>query len=101
MKTVNNAKSLNRENMVPITFFMSSSSAPITNSLLMKKTGQNEYQVLRGAMAGISVIFVKKITFILLNKFNLHTIIYDSLKFQTSITVVRPFMKQYVNFCDI
>ena len=42
---------------------------------------------LRGAMGGISVILVKSHSFILLNKFNLNTIIYDSLKFQTSITL--------------
>ena len=43
--------------------------------------------------------FWSKITFfILLNKFNLHTIIYDSLKFQTSITVLQSFIRPYVNF---
>ena len=56
---------------------------------------------LRGAMGGISVILVKNHFFILLNKFNLHTIIYDSLKFQASITVVQSFIRSYVNFCAI
>ena len=36
-------------------------------------------------MGGISVIWVKNHFFILLNKFNVNTIIYDSLKFQISI----------------
>ena len=39
--------------------------------------------------------------FILLNKFNLHTIIYDSLKFETSITVLQSFIGSYVNFYTI
>ena len=38
-------------------------------------------------MGGISLILVKNHFFILLNQFDLHTIIYDSLMFQTSITV--------------
>ena len=39
--------------------------------------------------------------FILLNKFNLHTIIYNSLKFQSPITVVRSFIRPYVHLCAI
>ena len=46
------------------------------------------YLILRGTMGGISVISVKNHFFILLNKFDLHTIIYDSLKFQISVSVV-------------
>ena len=61
----------------------------------------NFTEILRGAMGGISVILVKNHFFVLLNKFNLHTIIYDSLKFQTSITVVQSFIMPYVNFCAI
>ena len=56
---------------------------------------------IKGAIGGISAILVKNHFFILLNKFNLHTIIYNSLKFQTSITLVKPFIKPYVNFCAI
>ena len=57
--------------------------------------------LLRGAMGGNSVILVKDHFFILLNKSNLHTIIYSSLKFPTSITVVPLFVRSYVNFCAI
>ena len=54
-------------------------------------------------MGRISVILVKNHFFnkILLNKFNLNTVIYDSLKFQTSITVVQSFISPYLNFCTI
>ena len=37
-------------------------------------------------MGGIKAILLKNHFLILLNKFDLHTIIYDYLKFQTSIT---------------
>ena len=57
--------------------------------------------LLRGAMGGISIILVKNHFFILLNKFNLNTVISDSLKYQTSITVVQSFIKTYVNLCAI
>ena len=60
--------------------------------------------IVKGAMGGISVILVilvKNHFFILLNKFNLHTIIYHSLKYQISITVVKSFIMPYVNFCAI
>ena len=59
------------------------------------------FHLLRGAMGGISVILVKNHFLILLNKFDLHTIIYDSLKFQTCITVLQSFIRPYVNFCAI
>ena len=52
-------------------------------------------------MGWISVILVKNHLFILLNKFNLHTIIYDSVKFQTSITDLQSFIRPYVNFYAI
>ena len=55
----------------------------------------------KGAMGGISVILVKNHFFILLNSFDLLTIIYDSLNFQTSITVLQSFIRPYVNFCAI
>ena len=45
--------------------------------------------------------FGEKSLFTLLNKFNPQTIIYDSLKFQTSIIVLQSFIRQYVNFCVI
>ena len=64
------------------------------SSLYILKSFHN----LRGAMGGISVILVKNNFFDLLNKYNLHTIIYESLKFQTSITVVQSFIRPYVNF---
>ena len=54
-----------------------------------------------GAMGGISVILVKNHFLILLNTFKLHTLIYNSLKFQTSITVVQSFIRPHVNFCAI
>ena len=54
------------------------------------------WNILRaGEVGGISAILVKNHFFILLNKFNLHTIIYNSLKFQTSITVVQSFIRPY------
>ena len=53
---------------------------------------------LGGAMGGILAILVKNHFFILLNKFNVHSIIYDSLKFQTSITVLQSFIRSYVTF---
>ena len=46
----------------------------------------------------MSEILVKNHFFILWNKFNLHTISYDSLKFQTSITVVQSSTRPCVNF---
>ena len=49
-------------------------------------------------MGEISVILVKNYYFILLHKFNLHDLIYDSLKFQTSVTDVQSFIRLYVNF---
>ena len=62
---------------------------------------QSYWNILRGAMGGISGILVKNHCLILLNKFNLHTIIFNSLKFQTSITAVKTFIRPYVNFCAI
>ena len=56
---------------------------------------------LEGTVGGISVILVKNHFFILLNKFGEHTITYDSLKFQTSITVLQSFIRTYVNLCAI
>ena len=58
---------------------------------------------LRGAMGTVQFwSFWSKITcFILLNKFNLNLIIYDSLNFLISITAVQPFIRSYVNFCAI
>ena len=47
-------------------------------------------------MGGISVILVKNHFFILLKKFNLHTIIYNSLMFHTSITDVQSFIRPYL-----
>ena len=44
---------------------------------------------LRGVMGEISVILVKNYFFMWLHKFNLHNLIYDSLKFQTSVTGVQ------------
>ena len=60
-----------------------------------------ELTYLRGAMGEIFLILVKNHFFILLNQFNLHTIIYNPLKFQTSITVVKSLIRPYVNFCAI
>ena len=48
-------------------------------------------------MGKISVILVKNYFFMLLHKFNLHNLIYNSLKFQTSITNVQSFIRPYVN----
>ena len=62
---------------------------------------QRKYTSLRGAMGGISVILAKNNFFVLLNKCNLHTIIYYSLKFQTSITALQSFIRPYANFCSI
>ena len=58
-------------------------------------------QVLRGPMGEISVILVKNYFFMLLYKFNLRNLIYDSLKFQTSVTDVQSFMRPHVNFYAI
>ena len=55
-------------------------------------------KALRGAMGESLVILVKNYFFILLHKFNLHNLIYDSLKFQISITDVQSFIRSYVNF---
>ena len=52
-------------------------------------------------MGEISVILGKNYFFMLLHKFNLHNIIYDYLKFQTSITDVQSFIRPYVNFYAI
>ena len=52
-------------------------------------------------MGEISVNLVKNYFFILLHKFNLHNLIYDSLKFQTSVTDVQLFIRPYVNFYAI
>ena len=52
-------------------------------------------------MGEISVILVKNYFFILLHKFNQHNLIYDSLKFQTSISDVQSFIRPYVNFYAI
>ena len=49
-------------------------------------------------MGEISFVLVKNYFFILLYKFNLHNLIYDSLKFQTSVTDVQSFIRPYVNF---
>ena len=46
-------------------------------------------------------ILVKNYFFMLLHKFNLHNLIYDSLKFQNSDTDVQPFIRPYVNLCAI
>ena len=56
---------------------------------------------LREAMGEISVILVKNYFFMLLHKFNLHNLIYDSLKFLTSVTDVQSFIRPYVNFYTI
>ena len=53
---------------------------------------------LRGAMGESSIILVKNYFFIILHKFNLHNLVYDSLKFETSITAVQSFIRPYVNF---
>ena len=52
-------------------------------------------------MSEISVILVKNYFFMLLHKFNLHNLIYDSLKFQTSVADVQSFIRPYVNFYAI
>ena len=52
-------------------------------------------------MGEIWVILVKNHFYILFHKFNQQTLIYDSLKFHTSITVVESFIRPYVNFCAI
>ena len=52
-------------------------------------------------MGEISVISVKNYFFMLLDKFNLDNLIYDSLKFQTSITDVQSFIRPYVNLYAI
>ena len=54
-----------------------------------------------GSMGEISVILVENNFFMLLHKFNLHNLIYDSLKFQNFITVVQSFIGPYVNFFAI
>ena len=54
-----------------------------------------------GAMGKISVILVKNYFFVLLHKFNLHNLVYDSLKFQISVTDVQSFIRRYVNFYAI
>ena len=56
---------------------------------------------LRGAVGKISVSLVINSFFILLHKFNLHNLIYDSLKFQISVTDVQSFIRTYVNFYAI
>ena len=71
------------------------------NSLNLQDWRFNLKVSLRGAMGVISVILVKNHCLILLNKFNLHTIIYNSLKFQISITAVKSFIRPCVNFCGI
>ena len=53
---------------------------------------------LRGAMGEI---LFKNYFFILLHKFNLHNLIYDFLKFQTSVTDVQSFIRPYINFYAI
>ena len=68
-------------------------------SEVLARLGCKEF--LMGAMGGISVILVKNHFFILLNKFNLHAIMYDSLKFQISITVVQSFSRTYANSVPI
>ena len=52
-------------------------------------------------MSEISVILVKNYFFMLLQKFNLPNLIYDSLKFQTSSTDVQSYIRPYVNFYAI
>ena len=47
-------------------------------------------------MGEISVILVKNYFFMLLHKFNLRNLIYDSLKFQTSVTDVQSFIRPHV-----
>ena len=69
------------------------SSSVLLHSLLLSLKGSNGWN--------FSYIGQKKAFFILLNKFNLHTAIYDSLKFQTSIIVLQSFIRQYVNLCAI
>ena len=64
-------------------------------NIVISKFIKTQYQC--PLMGGISVILFKNHFFILLNKINLHTIIYNSLKFQTSITVVKLFIRPYVN----
>ena len=54
-----------------------------------------------GGMGKISVILVKNYFFMFLHKFNLHNLIYDSLKFQTSIINVQSFIRPFVNFYTI
>ena len=49
----------------------------------------------------ISVIFVKNYFFMLLHKFNLHNLIYDSLKFQTFVTDVQSLIRPHVNLYAI
>ena len=57
----------------------------------------NKPSYLTGAMGEISIILDKNYFFILLHKFNLHNLIYDSLKFQTSVTDVQSFLRPHVN----
>ena len=71
---------------------------PITLRPLNKYIILYKYFTLRGAMGRI---LVKNHFFILLNKFKLHTLIYDSLKFQISITIAQSFIRPYVDFCAI
>ena len=52
-------------------------------------------------MGESSVILVKNYFLILLHKFNLHNLIYDSLKFQISVSDVQSFIRPYVNFYAI
>ena len=66
---------------------------PAAMSGAHEQPGVQTQPILRGAMDGIYVILVKNHLFILFNKFDLHSIIYDSLMFQTSITVVQSFIR--------
>ena len=54
-------------------------------------------------MGEISVILVKNDFFMLLHKFNLHNLIYDYLKLQTSVrpTDVQSFIRPFINFYAI
>ena len=52
-------------------------------------------------MGEILVILFKNYFFMLLHKFNLHNLIYDSLKFQTSVTDFQSSIRPYVIFYAI
>ena len=59
------------------------------------------YYGLRGAKADISTILVKNHFFILLHKFIILNLIYEFLKFESSIAEVKSFIMPHVKFCAI